>query len=69
MDSITECLQSGVHVNSKNAAGQTALMIAAGEDYVEMVDSFLGKGAEVNAKTNDWKTALMAAAEDSYKYN
>jgi len=54
-------LAKGADVNAQNEDGDTALMFAAGNGHIEIVQELLAKGADVNAKDRYGKTALMWA--------
>jgi ankyrin repeat protein len=46
-------LEKGIDVNEKNAAGLTALMLAARDGNAEIVKSLIARGAAVNAQSAD----------------
>ncbi|KAJ5610789.1 hypothetical protein N7510_007508 [Penicillium lagena] len=48
--------------DSKYVGGSTALIAAAGEGKIDVVEILIGKGADVNLKDNSGRTALIAAA-------
>lgn len=52
----------GAAVNTPNRDGQTALMIAALNDWPELINLLLKNGAKIEARDNDGKTALLYAA-------
>ena len=57
-------IEAGKKVDSKDAAGQTALMYAAGSGRMEVVEYLLSRGADVNAVSGTFGagTALSYAA-------
>jgi ankyrin repeat protein len=57
-------LGKGADVNAKKTNGFTALMIAAGGGYLDVVKLLLSKGADVNASaSNGNSTALKLASQ------
>jgi ankyrin repeat protein len=60
----------GVDVDDAAATGPTAgytpLMMAAGNDHLELVEFLIGNGANVDARADDGATALSLAAEENY---
>jgi len=69
IDRVRALIDKGADVNARDGTGQTALMIAASRNQVEILKVLLQKGADVNEKAtgatpawmNGW-TALMCAA-------
>ena len=59
---VRRALEAGAAPNSRNRAGDTALMIFIRKGNVPMVDLLLGKGADVNLRNLDKVSPLMAAA-------
>ena len=59
IDWITELLNDGARVDTKNQDGETALMLAAENGHTECVKILLKNWADVNAKDEDGKTALL----------
>jgi uncharacterized protein len=55
-----------VDVDAKGRDGYTALIIAAGRGYTDIVSQLLSKGADVNAKTNGGVTALWIATHEGH---
>ena len=51
----------GADVNAKNPHGFTALMMAAGYGYADIVRDLLARGADPYAETKDGATALAGA--------
>ena len=45
VDQVRALLQSGVDLNEARGSGHTALMLAAGRDYLEIVRTLLRAGA------------------------
>jgi ankyrin repeat protein len=60
-------LDAGADVESPNADGQTALMLAAGIGALDVAKLLVGRGADVNA-TEAWRdqTALMLAVDGNF---
>ena len=54
-------------VDRTQKSGHTALMIAAGNGFVEAVDALLGAGADPRRKTNDGKAAADFARERGHE--
>lgn len=52
--------------NTVDAQGTTALMIAAGRGYVEIIDALIKAGANVNAKSKIGTTALILAITEKH---
>ena len=63
-DRVRAEIEGGKDVDSKDAAGQTALMYAAETGRMEIVKYLVSKGADVNAKSRGFGrgTALIYAA-------
>ena len=60
------CLDQGADVNTTNSKGTTALIIAAQDGYIDIVNLLLECGATTdNQKNNGW-TALMMASQEGY---
>ena len=59
---VRRALEAGAAPNSRNRAGDTALMIFIRKGNAQMVDLLLGKGADVNLRNLDKVSPLMAAA-------
>lgn len=49
INQVRALLQSGADVNEASGLGHTALMLAAGRDHLEIVQTLLGAGANPNA--------------------
>ena len=65
---VKSCIQKGASVNAKlGDSGFTALMLAAGEGYTEMVELLLANGADANAADALKNTPLMKAAMNGHK--
>jgi ankyrin repeat protein len=60
-DIANALIERGANVNAANAAGVTALMIAAARGNIPMLGLLLEAGADPNAKAADGKTALDIA--------
>lgn len=58
-------LQAGANVNTKDASGFTALMLAADRNYTDVIELLLQAGAKVDIKDNAGETALIYAAQES----
>lgn len=56
----------GVNKNAKNGAGDTALHIAAQENYVTIAEILAGDNTLINAKNNMSKTPLHCAVEKNH---
>lgn len=72
-DIVKFCIQQNiVNVNEKLDAGKTLLMIAAGENNVDIIKLLSSHQANVNLQDNNGKTALMFAeknkSHDAFKY-
>jgi ankyrin repeat protein len=64
---VKSCIQKGANVNAKlGGSGFTALMLAAGEGYTEMVELLLANGADANAADAVNNTVLMKAAMNGH---
>ena len=59
---IRAMLQRGANVNVKNPEGRTPLMLAANDEYADMVPLLLERGADVNARDSRGVTPLIYAA-------
>jgi uncharacterized protein len=59
---VHRALEAGAAPNSRNRAGDTALMIFIRKGDATMVDLLLGKGADVNLRNLDKVSPLMTAA-------
>ncbi|XP_064599093.1 ankyrin repeat domain-containing protein 27-like [Liolophura sinensis] len=57
---------SGVHVNSQNAEGMSALHVASVHGHVELVDLIVHKGGNLGAQTQTQTTALHLATEQGH---
>ncbi len=70
-DIANALIERGANVNTANAAGVTALMIAAARGNIPMIGLLLEAGADPNVKAADGKTALDIASanlnEDAVK--
>jgi ankyrin repeat protein len=60
-------LTSGIAVNAQNKNGETALMIAADNDQVEMVEALLEAGADANLADNESETAIEKTSNAEVK--
>eukprot|EP01032_Pedospumella_encystans_P009143 gene9143-10790_t len=56
----------GINTNHRNEDGETALMEAAGNDYLEIVELLLENGADRNLQDQDGWTALHWASSNGY---
>jgi len=54
--------EKGANLNIQNEEGETALMIASGGDYTDIVRLLIEAGANLNIQNEDGKTALMFAS-------
>ena len=61
---ISHFLNEGVEVNSKNAAGQTPLIVAASSNQIDAVDFLAKHGARLDEMDNNGQTALIIAARN-----
>ena len=57
--SVSDCLASGINVESVGQDGRTSLMNAAGGCHTEVVRKLLAAKANVNAKSNNGNDALF----------
>jgi ankyrin repeat protein len=57
--------EAGIDINARNSAGYTALMAAAKNGQVEIVNKLLERKANVDIQGNNGLTALMLAAENN----
>lgn len=62
VDIVSDFLDSGFDPNKQNAAGQTALFVAAINNSLKVAQLLLSKGVDVNATDIDGSTPLMYAA-------
>lgn len=62
VETASDLLAAGIHIEATNRYGRTALMRAAHHGRREMLDLLLQKGARVNAGDEDGYTALMFGA-------
>ena len=59
---VKAALANGVSADAKSPVGMTALMAAARNNHVKVMDLLIGAGANVNARDSNGWTALMTAA-------
>lgn len=59
--SVEALLAGGADVNARSGKGTTALMMAAGYGYANIVQLLLSRGANPRAETSDGDNALAAA--------
>ena len=59
---VRRVLDNGAVPNTRNRAGETALMIFVRKGNAQMVDLLIGKGADVNLQNLEKVSPLMAAA-------
>ena len=64
---IKSLMFEGVDVNAKDSDGWTALMYAAQQGHVEIVNLLLNNGAEIFHRNNKYKTAEDLASNDKVK--
>src|SRR5712671_703287 len=57
IQAVEDLLAKGADVNAKDNAGETALMIAAGQSNPGILAALLDAGAEANAQNNEGGTA------------
>lgn len=60
-DVVTLLLTAGAHVDTRDAAGRTALMEAAMRSHLEVMGALLGAGAQVDLAAALGETALILA--------
>ena len=53
-------------VNAQDSYGNTALIAAAGNGHLDLVDFLIEQGADQNIKNNDGETALIVAATNNH---
>ena len=63
---VEEALAKGADINTKDRFGNTALMLAARNDYLDIVKLLINKETNLTAKNNDGNTALMMAVRRGY---
>ena len=60
-------LKAHANVNAKQGfAKPTALMLAAEQGHLDVVQALLDAGADLNAGKGEWGTALMKAAQNGH---
>jgi hypothetical protein len=60
---VTNLIQWGVEVNTRDKNGWTALMHACRRGFVETAKALLAAGADATVSTDDGKTALTLAEQ------
>jgi ankyrin repeat protein len=61
---VVRLLDSGVDVNTRDSAGNTALIFAANQGNVELVSILLFRGADPNIKSNGGSAPLQVAKDN-----
>lgn len=59
-------IEEGIDINRQDEIGETALMKATKERYIEIIEFLISKGADINIKNNYKKNALSLAIENNY---
>ena len=67
LQKVKKLSKSIVNINSVNANGQTALMVAAAKGYTKCAELLIKAGIDINAVDNKGNTALMLAAKFKQK--
>ncbi len=66
---IERLRDQGATIDARDELGYTALIAAAGEPRLDVLELIIGQGADVDARTDDGTTALMMAAAKGYPEN
>lgn len=61
VESVRQCLDAGMDANERGLNGETPLMVAAREGYVQIIDSLLASGGDLTMQDIFGKTALVHA--------
>jgi ankyrin repeat protein len=64
LTTVKYMLDDGIYINAQNNQGETALIIAARNGYVDMVKLLVRHKIDINIKDNNNKTALDVAREN-----
>jgi len=67
VEEVTRQIDGGIHVDSKNTKGETALHIACRRDDIEMAKMLLGRNANVNSTSNDHESPLHELTKNDNK--
>lgn len=60
-------IDQGADVDIKDLTGDTALIVVAGNGYIEIVRLLIDKGADVNLQNENGSTALMLASANGHR--
>lgn len=60
---VIKAIGEGLNVNARYKDGKTALMVAAGNNAIEVAELLIKNGADVNAVDKNRRTALMEVAD------
>jgi len=66
IETAKKIIEKGADVNQKDKDGNTALIYASKNEYIDIVNALLEKGADVNQKDKDGNTALIYASSYGY---
>lgn len=67
INTVNQCIEEGISIDTHDIWGRTALMIASGVGNLSMVKYLVGAGASIDMVTFFiYRTALMIASYDGY---